>query len=549
MKEKHLLDVLGNIDDRHIEEAAPAVKKSRMPSWAKWSSAIAACLVLFVGIGGFILPRIGGNSGVGDSGHGDGSTFMSYAGPVFPLTLKEENAAISAERSLTLDFAPWIPVWISNEEEAASLTYLTDAERQDALNAYNEWYPDGGRYESSCKIQVTDSYTLTNESTQNQTVSILYPFVSNLNSIDETRPTLSLDGNALETALHAGSYAGGFQGAWGNWAETHENPGSLNLDSIESWEGYRDLLSDGTYLQRALGDFADLSDIPVTVYELTDAWGPEENNDAGIPNPTINIMFELDYTKTNVLTYGFNQGQYNAEQGIMGKGFSVRQPVDRMYGVPYYIIVIGEDIENLTYQGFATGGWDTKKTVEAGVTIKRSESNLEDALRAAAAYQYQELIDVGNYFESNPAYGFELYFGLMKEHLMEYSVLSENAVERYDDGAIENLDVSGVSRVFWLEAEITIPAGESVTLDAASEKMPSYDFYCADTENKGISGYDMVTELGSNLNLTEQTAKLEDRGQIEIVRQNFGFDLANGITEVKLTEPHYYLEVKSNGKE
>ena len=55
-----------------------------------------------------------------------------------------------------------------------------------------------------------------------------------------------------------------------------------------------------------------------------------------------------------------------------------------------------------------------------------------------------------------------------------------------------------------------------------------------------------MTTLGSNLTCTGQTAILEDRGQIEIVRQNFGFDLEAGIKSAALdlgTE-HYYLEVK-----
>lgn len=77
-------------------------------------------------------------------------------------------------------------------------------------------------------------------------------------------------------------------------------------------------------------------------------------------------------------------------------------------------------------------------------------------------------------------------------------------------------------------------------------KDPSYDHYCAATENKGVSGYDLVTALGSNLTFTQQTARLEDQGQIEIVRQNFGFDIANGINKVSLdlNVPHYYMEVK-----
>ena len=544
MKSDELLDAIGEAKDEYVQDVRNA-KVKKIPGWAKWTSAIAACLVLTIGVSLF-FGGMGGNAGAGGSGHEDGSTFMSYAGPVFPLTLREENAAISADRTVTMDFAPWVPVWISNEEEAASRTNLTEAEKQDVLDTYNEWYPEGGRYQSSGHILVSDTYTLSNQSTEDQTIRILYPFASSLNGLSENRPTITINEEAINTELHAGSYAGTFQGAWENWAETHENPGSLNLQYIESWEGYEALLSDGSYLERALGDYPDLSHIPVIVYKFTDAWGPAEDDDAGIPNPSIRIMFEMDYDKTNVLSYGFHSGSNDRENGIMGRGFSIREEGERWYGNPYYLIVIGDDVQNMTSQGYVTGGWDTKNEVESGVTITRTESDLESALREAASFYYGEMTDVQNYVETDPEYGFEMYYGLLKEHLLAYGVLSEKEIDRYASGWIEELDIVGVDRVFWLEAEITIPAGESVTLTAAFEKEPSFDFTCADTANKGISGYDMVTALGSNLLFTQQTACLEDRGQIEIVRQNFGFDLENGIKEVilDLSVPHYYLEVK-----
>ena len=544
MKSDELLDAIGEARDEYVQDVRNA-KVKKMPGWAKWTSAIAACLVLTIGVSLF-FGGMGGNAGAGGSGHEDGSTFMSYAGPVFPLTLREENAAISADRTVIMDFAPWVPVWISNEEEAASRTNLTEEEKQDVIDTYNEWYPEGGRYESSSKILVTDAYTLTNSSSEDQTVSILYPFASSLNGLSENRPTITVNGEAIDTELHAGSYAGTFQGAWENWLETHENPGSLNPHYIESWEGYELILSDGSYLERALGEYPDLSNFPVIVYKFTDAWGPVEDDDAGIPNPSMRIMFELDYEKTNVLSYGFHSASVDRENGIMGQGFSIRQEGERWYGNPYYLIIIGEDVENMTSQGYVTGGWDTKNEVESGVTITRMESDLESTLREAVSFYYGEMTDVQNYVETDPEYGFEMFYGLLKEHLLAYGVLSENEVERYASGWIEDLDVVGVDRVFWLETEITIPAGESVTVSAKFKKDPSFDYHCANTENKGISGYDMVTALGSNLLFTQQTACLEDRGQIEIVRQNFGFDLENGIKEVKLdlTVPHYYLEVK-----
>ena len=81
-------------------------------------------------------------------------------------------------------------------------------------------------------------------------------------------------------------------------------------------------------------------------------------------------------------------------------------------------------------------------------------------------------------------------------------------------------------------------------------KNASYDFACAKTENRGVCGYDLMTTLGSGFLWKDQQAILEDRGQIEIVRQNFGFDLEQGIYTVKLNpqEEHYYLEVRRKEK-
>ena len=86
---------------------------------------------------------------------------------------------------------------------------------------------------------------------------MLYPFVTSLHSLERDIPALSVDGQELETQLHVGAYAGNFEGAGG--LLDGEEGGSINLDSPESWENYRDLLSDGSYLARALGETPDVS--------------------------------------------------------------------------------------------------------------------------------------------------------------------------------------------------------------------------------------------------------------------------------------------------
>ena len=556
MKAERLFRILGLVDESLIEEAVsaspPAAVQRRRHPWRRLLAA-AACLAVICG-GAYLAGtlRMGGRAGAGGSGHSEASTFMSYAGPVFPLTTAEETSSITAERNITLDFAPWIPAWLSNEEMLADRTWLTEAERQEALAQYDELYPEGGRWRSSDDILVTDAYTLANPSQEDQTVTLLYPFATSLNDLGRLTPTLTLDGSELETALHVGAYSGGFEGVW-DGTIVGDPEGSVNLDYADSWEDYKNLLSDGTYLANALGVGPDVSGIPVTVYKFTDPYGPLKDEEAGVPNPSLQVGFDLDYSRTAVLTWGFDSGNFDRENGTMIQGFSIPQPGELGYGEDVYcLLVLGEDIQNMTTGGYVTGGADpdTEPLEGCGVTVERYESDLDTMLREILAPVWQELRQ--NTYEQDGAeldVDFETWYRAVLEYLLAYGILSPSGAERYGAGWLEDIvsDVDTIDRVCWLEAEITIPAGDSVTLSASMTKEASYDFYCAHTENQGVKGYDLVTALGSTLDFTGQTASLANTENIEIVRQNFGFDLEAGITEVALdpAEPHYYLEIRA----
>lgn len=516
-RSERLFEALSEISEEKIDEAAPEDRTSRF-RWRKWG-VLAAALAVVIGAGSYVLPRLGGSAGAGGAGSDGASTFMAYAGPVFPLTLKEADSTVTAEREITLDFEPWTPVWVPDEDFEA-----------------------GGYYETSTDIRVTDAYTLTNATSEDKTVSVLYPFSGSLQYLWRRQPVLTADGAELEATLHAGGYTGGFQGCGPGTEEL-----KINLDQVNSWEEYKALLSDGRYQDTALGDYPDLSDIPVTVYRFYDSYGPEPDEKAGYPNPSIRAYFDLDYDKTTVLSYGFHAERYDRENGKMIQGFSIPKHFHPWYGSPCYLIVIGDDIRGLTTGAYAPGSWgdEAKEMDHAGVSVERYTSDLEAALRTAAEliYSGQSWEDVHG--DKHPP-EFEMYFGLFKEFICSYGNLSESGVERYNTSWLEDLDVENTDRVFYLEAEVDIPAGESVTLKAEMTKEGSYDFACTHTENRGVYGYDMVTKLGSNLTCTSQAAVLEDRGQIEIIRQNFGFDLANGVKKVALDPEaeHYYLEVK-----
>ena len=478
---ERLLIQLSEIRAETVEEADEPVllPVRKRPTWKRWAAMAAGlAIVLFTaGVFSGVIPLlpIGGNAGgegVNPSKSGP-TTFMSYAGPVFPLTLRNENNSITARRDITLDFLPWTPEWLSNEDMADRHADRTEAEWRELLEQYREWFPEGGYWQSSTDILVTDRYTLTNTSDADQTLTVLYPFAGSLGGLKKNRPVLTVDGAELETVLHAGSYAGGYMGPLGNDLVSETESGSVNLKYPHHWEDYRDALADGSYLANALGDYPDLSNVPAIVYELTDPWGEERDEKAGRPNPTIRVDFELDYEKTAVLSYGFNGFAFDREKDRMDVQFSIPQPRDKGYGdviETRYLIVVGDDVENLTTQGYVTGGWDTEKTIEAGVTVRRYGTDLESVLRQAAGEMYR-------FWEGtlNDTGGFEMYFGLLKGWLVTDGALSGDPAERYGAGALEDNDVSYVDRVFYLEAEVTVPAGGSVELSAAMRREGSFD--------------------------------------------------------------------------
>ena len=547
MNSEKLYHAITLIDDDLIEEAANYIpQKRRVIHWKRWS-ALAACLVLMIGAGSAVWFGLFGGMGAanssspadrGDASNG-GSTFMSYAGPVFPLTTLEGTDGLTAQRDITLDFLPWVKVWISNEEEAASRIDLTEEERQSVLEDYNRWFSDAGRYTNSTDLLVIDEYILSNTSSEDKTLTLLYPFVSSLMDLNTRRPALTVNGMPQECDLLYGLYAGGFQGVLG----ADDPEGSANLDPLTSWEGYKALLSDGSYLAAAMDDPVDLTGTPVTVYEFTDPWGPAETK--SVPNPSIRVTFDIDYSKTTVLSYGFHSGSYDSGNGKMGLGFSIPQSFQPNYGESFYLIVLGDDLKNMAVDGFVTGGWDTQKKLDNfGVDVQRYEDNLDAILRKAVGHIYSN--NSWQYGE-DLAVDFETYYALFCDYLTTYGILSEDCRNRYDTGWLSELSEVGiVDRVCWLKTQVTIPAGAQITVTATMKKEASFDFYGARTENQNVKGYDLVTRLGSNLTYTGQRATLLDRKQIEIVRQNFGFDLNTGINTVELdpAAEHYYLEVQ-----
>ncbi len=533
---ERLFRILGLVDDGLIEEAAPGARiAARRHPWRRYA-AIAACLAVVCAVGwqftgGWkslgsgadgIAPSEAANEGTsGNSGaatdneplHVDGTTFMSYAGPVFPLTAAQTDTGLTAERALTWDFATG--------------TYQDGSPRQ--------W-----------GAAVTDGYTLTNSTDSDITVTALYPFAGSFSQLEAELPAAAVNGEAVEAELLAGAYAGGFQGVWRSDGKGgHELDGTtLNLAHPDDWTDYKALLESGDYLAQTLGD-APVLDIPVTVYAFSDFEAPHEEYRAA----TQAVEFTIDQEQTTVLTYGFNGGSWDWDTGW--RQFSYFVP-DGMQAEPdcKCLVVLGDDIGEYTLAGYEDGGCD-REIGGVSCTVTRRETTLDEVLDELCRYYYNDCAgwQYGMDDSAAEAAPYPLFRRAVAELLTQYGVLSQGGMtDRYADGRLDDMvgETMSHTRVMYLSLPVTVPAGGSVAITFQLWKEPSFDYGCSGSENVGLQGYDMVTQLGSTLDFTARTAALVNTDGIELVRQNLGFDLENGVTEVSL-EPgraHCYLEIR-----
>lgn len=508
MKSERLFRILGLVDGDLILEAgaaAPAVRRKRL--W-KAPMAAAACGALVCGLA---LARWGvGNlhtgAGAGGSGHDGGTTFMSYGGPVFPLALLEENTDLTAERTVTWDFAPTS-------------------------------YPDGEPRQWGANV--TDAYTLSNTTDEDITVNALYPFTGSLQDLAERMPAVTVDGKEIAPVLYAGPYSGGFQSASPDGSDT------LNLSYLDSWEDYEVLLSDGRYRDQALRDYPVL-DMPVTVYRFTDFAAPHEQYQAA----TQAVTFSISESETTVFTYGFNGYESNPEEGWERHSYFVPDGI-RGESDLKLLIILGKDPENYTLQGYRDGGCGEGEEIEGvSCTVIRRESTLDEVLDEICRYDSERYDSLRSEEERGAPASFSLFRGTVGELLADMGPLPGNdCPDRYSIGRLDDMvsEVRTMDRVLYLQFPITVPAGGNISVSASFRKAPSHDFYCSGSENIGIQGYDMVTTLGSGLRFTRQEAVLVNGEAVEIVRQNFGFDPANGVSRVELDagQAHYYLEIRT----
>lgn len=498
MKGEKLFQILGLLDDELITEAEDEKlpQKTNNKIWIKWGAAV-ACVAIIICSGIWYLDNndiFKPKAGLGNSGHEDSSTFMHYAGPILPLNVAGDTEDITADRNTLFDFSQY----------------------------------DKDNYLDVVNLQVTDHYTLYNNSTNDKTISVIYPFISSLNDSKNLAPTLSANGKNLQTKLLIGDYTGGFTGVYGA-----DGPDSktLNLADIESWEGYKALLSDGKYFEAAQSEKM-FTDQTVTVYTFENVEYPEKYDAA-----TLAMKFVLP-KESKVLTYGMNGASINTQTRLHHYDYFIAHSQGER------VIVLGEPPAKYTIDGYENGACK-KKITGFSATVKKETMLLSEVIKECMAEFLNEYIRQDGI---SPLVTNDISYRAVIS-MLKYTSLGDEPKDRYELNRLDDIigESFSTDRVMYLSAQITIPAGQCVELEGHFIKGANYDFCCTGRkENRGVNGYDMMTTLGSHLEFIGQTAKIQLPECYEIIRQNFGFDIPNNINEVDLdtTQERYYIEIR-----
>lgn len=506
MKTPKIINALNHIDEELLEEATQqpaAVPKSKK----SWKPVLAAACVMVIA-GGAVLwgwPSPNGDFaavGGAEEGNGvpEGAPAFHYEGPILPIFAQQETA-LTINRHVVFDFAPQKSNW------------------NDSL------------------FWVEDHYQITNDTAENQTINLVYPFCANFTQTPW--PVIRVEDEEVSADLVSGGYAGGFAGVPG-----HEQM-DVNLTGLTGWEDYQALLQGSSYWQAAQAK-APMLNQPVTVYELTNFQGAEGQNAA-----TIAVHFKMDPEKTSILTYRFNGGSSDSETGSETRSAFIHEGGAKTTAKTRYLIAVGEDIIQYQVKGYQDGSCEPEKALP-GLTadIIRWEGTLGEVLEKVAKEEYEEIKGKGTAGSETlaPQVSFEGYFEAVSKFFSRNGPQGKEPRERYAQGELLDIlrETATMPRVLYWIFPVTVPAGESVQLTVEMQKPTSYFYEWQDSRYAGVQSVELAAQLGSNLSFSGQSAEIRGAENLEIVEQNFGFDPQNEIwkTQLNTQQSHWKLAVR-----
>ena len=554
MKKEDLFDAIGKVDDKMIAQSGKRTKRKNK-ALMRTLLATAACLVVILGItiamqkSGLLKPLTPnienpnseqansgqinseqGNSEVVSEGMGtgsdepdfsyDGPTIMDggegenidieYAygmnpesefiefnpGPLMPMTLAQENSAITAQRDMTYGF--------SNVTKAS--------------NGF---------------VKIHDKYILTNTSDIEQKVTLVYPYLGTiLDMNEENRPKLLVDGNSVTTDIVSGKYYGsdGF--------------------------GYEQLLSFGLTtddMESVIGNVSDhvsastidktLWDKKVVVYEFSDVKCGGNPSEYGVYAVKIKADDYKDIYFENIsgVTY---------HDGYMYVGFDAKDVLDGE--TPRIIFMDGKEPMECIGQGYSCMEfYDEYKVDDVSANMTKKEiafgEVFEEVVRTNSVAKF--------WGEDRPLSEQEqkIFLEFAAQIVADVVKRNDSGDEMSDMAAYFSNSLSNMvyyaytgTTLFLVKSEVTIPAGGSVNVIYTYDKQGQHDCTYPELDFLDCYGYENAINMGTNVTYTSQVANIVEQDNIEIIDQNYKFDLNTGVNSVKLAldVEKYYMVVR-----
>lgn len=449
--------------------------------------AAAAAVLICAGMLAGLIPLIRGSSGI--RGGNKGRKYAIYSGPILPLTVTEGAETLTVSRETIFDFG--------------------DSE---------ERYTD--------RIRIAERYLIRSNEEEDRVYTFRYPFSAQFSAGLEEIPAVTVNGERVSPQLQAGPPASAPEGTNGK-----RDLSTGKRTELNSWEGYRILLSGGSYLASATDELPTMPQ-RVTVYRISDPILKETAE-----NPTLRISYKANTEQTKVLTYGIHSAWNNAKTGQSFRSFPLSLYAHE--DTPKYLVVLGDDISDFSLQGYRDQSCEDGKEADISASVTREETTLGKFLLSLLPERA----------ESDPATIRDLltdaeFLGYTAEFIYTWGALSDTPAEPYKNGLIEDLftETETADRVFYLTFQVLVPAGKTVAVNTSAVKKGHTD---REGAREGRAGYDLATKLGTAITFETHTATLRGARGITILKQNFGFDPELGITTVLLDpkQEYYYMDL------
>ena len=374
-------------------------------------------------------------------------------------------------------------------------------------------YRDSNDYSTLGKgaAGITDTYILTNTTGETKTLELVYGFQGQFIDHPEEFPSITVDGVMIQPELYPS-------------VDTEEL-----VWNAHNFDRYSQVLEENDFLSTALQQSEEL-DIPVTAYHFTDL-AYEGAEVAGFPMLTLRFSLDENTTVWTMIVDEFGAEQ-NGKQRMMFR-------IDR--GEAWVFTVGGTFIDPEFGGNKDYNVTDSSAIDNISYKLETYETTLNDVIQHfAQSYDFWAIEGQNTY----PNAG-----GLTPELLVDgtikriHSMGQQNSSEKIM--LIESLFHKVVTepRMMYLVFPVELESGQSATVEATYIQEPSLDI---SGPKHYREGYELATKLGSDLHFANLSSSLSNTALIELGKQNFGFDLEKGITEVilDLQVDCYYLEVK-----